>query len=242
MTSFDDFPTVLLPARAFFALSDYGAVNSGLYRFDANGYRMYPLYSGLLPEFERPNSVSILTPCRAVAGPGTDITEFLRLLQWLTNEYNYGRLFYGVAGVDYTLTPERRIVPLETEVEWFRVRKILSPFENPAFAPVPLSAPNNYEDALASIRHPRRITLTAGDEAALAEWWADEDTNLRNANVIWNDGNWSFDVMFNAVDLPDEAELARLLDEFFARQRDLAPTVLDYLFLAQTALTNAEIQ
>jgi len=176
--------TFLVNADIFMNLDSSAANYSGVSGFNFADYTMHVLYNEVYPEVGVINELGFMN-YHAVAGDNADISEFLRLLQWLDNKDNYRRLYYGVEGVDYVLTDDR-VELLDAGKGWAGVRIILSDyFKRKEFEPTPATAPANYREEIESWSPSRRIEFRDEDVKLVMDWEGDTE-NLKPLNEVWH--------------------------------------------------------
>ena len=165
---FTGYPTIILYADDLITYENtfyYHSNNLDSFLIsDMRDFTMYILYNDQ-PVFEWNTE----TPqYKAIAGNNADLTDFFRLQQWLTNEDNYRKLFYGDEGVDYEVENGRIMVKNESETRyWERVRLTLFPFQNPAFFTVYPKAPLNFEEEMEARKLNNGITLSDEEQSIL---------------------------------------------------------------------------
>jgi hypothetical protein len=200
--------------------------------FDASGYRIYALYGGKMPvvdDGEGNINISV-GGSLAVAGPNADVSEFLRLMEWLDDRENYISLMYGEEGEDYDLVNGRIVAVKKPRYNMGAVRQNLYFFERSKFNAVPLTAPSNYEDEMERLIPAYTLTVTAEDTAPLDAFY-DDNTLMQLFKTSRDFDNLLSGLFFGyKIDdtgnyfLNDSAptlkEANALIDEFIEKQKD----------------------
>jgi hypothetical protein len=213
-----DFPTVLLYFYYFMGDRSVDEYITEFSSFDASGYRIYALYGGKMPLLDNAGKdYSTISGSRAVAGPNADVSEFLRLMEWLDNRENYISLMYGEEGEDYDFLNGRIAAVEKPKYNMAAVRQNLYFLERSKFNAVPITAPPNYEEEMERLIPAYTLTVTPDDYAPLDAVFEDDDILMR-----LNETSEDFD------DLLSDLFLGYLIEhkgDYF--YRDSAPTLLE---------------
>jgi len=202
-------------------------------RVDGSGYRIYPLYDGMLPYIDRGNEEGTSNGL-AIAGKNADLSYFFIFLEMLNGPEAYNSLFYGEEGVDYRWNNDRieQLSPEETGEGIYH--NILWPFVRTMHNQATLSAPHNFEEALGRYRFKRVIKVRPDDSAIIEKLENDllkaekkATTNPSTSSVIKPGGTFYFTSLLGEV-----GRAAFLQDNLFL--------IDEYANAWQTALDNAD--
>jgi hypothetical protein len=215
----NEFPTALLYFYDFLDTNANFIQMSGFNDFDANGYRIYALYSGVMPSVERDGNYWTWAGTEAIAGSNTEINEFLRFMEWLWDRDNYLLLFFGVQGEDYTLTGGR-MVPIETRTkDMADIRTNIFIFEHTDLNPLPLTAPWNYEDELHFLEPAHTLNMSTKDFQAVFDIYETFGEETMRVNDSYMDFSDLMNELFNSETAPSEEQVQRNIDRYIEKQQ-----------------------
>jgi hypothetical protein len=241
---FTEFPTALVYFYDLFYPNAIFAERTGFDRLDFSGYRVYAMYGGIQPVAENAeDDYWYVYGGNAVAGKGTDASEFLKFMEWLGIQENYTLLLYGVEGLDYILT-NGKITPLESTAAMMAdVRYDLNFLERSDFMAVPPNAPWNFADEMRSLEPAYTISFSAGDKTSRGAFAEDYGDGYRAVINASDEMTMMFDDLFNNdTTAPGLDEARDIIGGFIERQKDRKDILDMYAEAAEKALNAASDQ
>lgn len=234
--AFKNYATILL--YAYDLVEDMSLYTvSGFIDLDVSEYMAYALYNNQIPIPTIIGSESIWSPTFAIAGPDTDIREFMKFLEWLEEPEHYWRLFYGVETVDYNSIDDR-IEFLRKNSDYEIVRTILTYFERSELKAMPLTAPENYETTLANIQSAYDLVLTDETYEMLNNWENGlDEVEQDELDGYWNDLREMNRLLF-ITEVLDAKRTSEVIDEFIEKQERREPLMLEYAQIMEEAIND----
>jgi len=232
--AFNEYSTALVYSFDFTFAG--GLFSSGAYDFDAGGYRMYTLYNRQLPRFIY-NEYS--QQFVAMAGPNTDISEFLWFLELLENREDYRRLFYGIEDIDFEWVGSRMRY-LENDTDWASIRANLLCFARSDYQEIPLAVPNNFESEMDTFDPAYTVMYTQEMQGKMMQWWNKlDEADAGFANQIDGDARQMNRDLFWSVFPADEQRADRIIDDFIKKINAREQLLYDYTQMFEGVISNA---